>query len=236
MQTERDAQIVDWVGRIGAAGAEHVAERFGMHIRIAHARLRSLICDGMLEHRTILWRRPGVYLATRRGLRWQGLGRLTVVRVTPGGFEHAWQVATAAVALHGALLEWQLLGEREIRALEVEEGRLIASVRLNGRGDTAPLHRPDLALASPAGRVTAIEIERAIKAPARLRSICRGWARARHIDHVYYLASPGAERAVSRAVDAVRAQDRITVLGSADVSGLAERELAREGSHDVRPA
>lgn len=233
MLTERDAQIVDWLGRIGAAGAMHVSERFGMHLRIAHERLRSLIRAGMLEHDAILWRRPGVYLATRRGLRWQGLGRLTVARITPGGFEHAWQVATTAVALHGALPEWRLLGEREIRALEIDEGKLIASARLNGRGDMAPLHRPDLALVSPSGRVVAIEVERAVKAPARLRSICRGWARARHVSCVYYLAAPPAGRAVSRAVDAVRAQDRVAVLASGDVTGLAARELAREEEENV---
>ncbi len=28
MHTERDAEIVAWVGRLGAAGAEHVMERF----------------------------------------------------------------------------------------------------------------------------------------------------------------------------------------------------------------
>ncbi len=30
MQTEKDAEIVGWVGRVGAAGAEHVMGRFGM--------------------------------------------------------------------------------------------------------------------------------------------------------------------------------------------------------------
>ena len=35
MQTRRDAEIVDWVGRLGAAGAEHVMGRFDMgHIWI----------------------------------------------------------------------------------------------------------------------------------------------------------------------------------------------------------
>lgn len=30
MQTEKDAEIVGWLGRIGAASAEHVMARFGM--------------------------------------------------------------------------------------------------------------------------------------------------------------------------------------------------------------
>jgi hypothetical protein len=30
MQTKKDAEIVGWIGRIGAAGAEHVMARFEM--------------------------------------------------------------------------------------------------------------------------------------------------------------------------------------------------------------
>ena len=30
MQTTRDQEIVDWIGRLGAAGAEHVMGRFVM--------------------------------------------------------------------------------------------------------------------------------------------------------------------------------------------------------------
>jgi hypothetical protein len=30
MQTEREAEIVEWVGRLRAAGAEHVIGRFGV--------------------------------------------------------------------------------------------------------------------------------------------------------------------------------------------------------------
>ena len=29
MQTEKDAEIVGWIGRVGAAGAEHVMRRSG---------------------------------------------------------------------------------------------------------------------------------------------------------------------------------------------------------------
>jgi hypothetical protein len=38
MHTERDREIVVWIGRLGAAGAEHVMERFAMGCR-AYARL-----------------------------------------------------------------------------------------------------------------------------------------------------------------------------------------------------
>jgi hypothetical protein len=42
MQTERDSQIVSWIGGLGAAGAEHVMSEFGMSRSIAYQRLNSL--------------------------------------------------------------------------------------------------------------------------------------------------------------------------------------------------
>lgn len=108
MQTEKDAEIVGWVGRMGAAGAEHVMDRFAMGRSWAYARLNGLVRDGLLEQKTLLYRQPGLYLATAEGLRWRGLERLGVYRVSPGGFQHAKEVASAAVALHRSLPDWRL--------------------------------------------------------------------------------------------------------------------------------
>jgi hypothetical protein len=236
MQTDRDAQMVAWLGRIGAAGGEHVSELFGIYISTAYARLRSLKAGGLVEHYPLLHRQAGLYAATRSGLRWQGLGRLSVCRPTPATFTHIWQVATVAVALQRQLPGWQILGEREIRVHEADEKELIASAQV-GRTETRPLlHRPDLALVSPSGSVAAVEIELSVKHPARLEKICRGWTRARHTAHVYYLAQPGPARRVRRAADAVRATDLITVLPLEDVAGIAARELAREEAREAPAA
>jgi hypothetical protein len=231
MQTSRDAQIVAWIGCVGAAGAEHVRERFGMARRTAYRRLASLTADGLLEHRTVLYGWPGMYSATARGLRWQGLERLRVFRVRPGGFEHAWRVAAVTAALHRELPGWRAIGEREIRVLEADGGESVASARVRSTERAAAmLHRPDLALVSPRGRVAAVEVELSVKAPVRLERICRGWCRARHLGHVYYLATPPAARAVTRAVRALRASDMVSVLDLHDIRTLAVRELQREGA------
>jgi hypothetical protein len=222
MHTEKDGQIVAWVGRIGAAGAGHVMERFAMGRSWAYARLGRLVADGLLEQRTLLYRQPGLYLATAEGLRWQGLQRLGVYRVGAGGFEHARQLAAAAVDLERGLPGWRVAGERELRLEEGDGGRLIASVQVGGLpGGRPALHRPDLALVSPEGGVVAVEIELSLKAPRRLAAICRGWARARHVDAVYYLAAPAAARALGRAIAESRAEERITVLALDDARGLA---------------
>ena len=43
MQTKKDAEIVGWIGRIGAGGAEHVMERFAMSRTWAYACLSRLV-------------------------------------------------------------------------------------------------------------------------------------------------------------------------------------------------
>jgi hypothetical protein len=88
MQTKKDAEIVGWIGALGAASAEHVMGRFQMGRSWAYARLERLTADGLLEQRALLYQRPGLYVATRAGLRWRGLGSLGVCSVRPGGFEH----------------------------------------------------------------------------------------------------------------------------------------------------
>ena len=233
MQTPRDAAIVDWIGRLGAARAEDVRRRFGMGRSWSYARLSLLVGDGLLVQRTVLYRQPGLYLATAEGLRWQGLGRLGVYHVGPGTFEHARQVTAAATALHLALPDWRVMSEREIRMEEADEGVLVASIRLGALPEgRAALHRPDLALVAPDGRVVAVEVELSVKAPRRLAAICRGYARARHIDTVYYLAARAPALALSRAIKDTRAEERITVLPLADTDTLAAVE--REARHGRR--
>ncbi|MFI4993428.1 MAG: hypothetical protein ACHQCH_07420 [Solirubrobacterales bacterium] len=169
-------------------------------------------------------------MATADGLRWQALARLGVYRVSPGGFQHAWEVASAAVSLHGVLPGWEVLSEREIRLQESDGDELMASVKLGELpGGRPALHRPDLALVSPEGQVVAVEVELSVKAPRRLAGICRAWARARHISGVYYLATPAAARAVERAIAETRAEDRIVVLGLGEpdaLSAVNELEVA----------
>jgi hypothetical protein len=224
MQTDRDAEIVAWIGRLGAAGAEHVMLRFEIGRRVAYSRLNSLTRDGLLEHHAVLHGRPGMYTATSSGLRWQGLGRLHVCTVRPGGFEHAWQVAGVAVELRRAMADWDLLSERDVRSIESDHDELLASAHVGSVGERPVLHRPDLALISPEGRVVPIEIELSAKSVSRLAAICRGWTRARHAHTVYYLATPGPGRAVQRAIDATGATHRIRVLAMNDIPLLVAEQ------------
>jgi len=231
VQTERDREIVDWIGRVGAAGAEHVMRRFGMGRSQAYVRLNKLAADRLLEQRSILYRQAGLYVATIHGLRWCHLQQLGVFRVGTVGFEHARQLANTAAQLHHQLAGWQILTDRELRAAEGDTGQLIASVRVGALPDGRPaIHRPDLALLAPDGRTVAVEIELSIKARRRLETICRSYSRARHLHHTYYLATAAAARAVTRAIADTRAEDRITVLGVGDIDALVQSEREAAGA------
>lgn len=162
--------------------------------------------------------------------------RLGVFRVTPATFEHTWLVATAATVLHRDLPGWRVIGERELKALELEHSQLFASADAGPIGGGTMVHRPDLALVSPSGRVVAVEVERSVKERPRLRKICRGWARARHVSRVYYLASPSAGRSLRRALEAVGAGDRVAVLELEDLAGLVARERTMELAHAAEGA
>jgi hypothetical protein len=235
MQTERDSQIVSWIGGLGAAGAEHVMSEFGMSRSIAYQRLNSLTRDGLLEHHAVLYGRPGMYIATLAGLRWKGIGHLGVFSVRPGSFEHAWQVTHAAVQLGRAMPDWDVMSERQLRSAESEYGTLVASIQVGKATASAKLHRPDLVLTCKGGLVVPIEVELSTKSASRLAAICRGWARARHINTVYYLATPGPARAVARAIHTTNTADRIRVLDLDDIPTLANEQYTAEDHHEPDP-
>lgn len=220
MQTSRDQQITQWVAELGAANAAQIGRRFGMGRSWCYQRLHTLARDGLLEEHRLLHQQPGLYTVTPDGLRWAGLARLGTFRVSPGNFEHTSQIAQLAAELHHTLPNTEILGERILRAIEAEERRLVGSIPVGQLpGGQPALHRPDLVLQA-AGLAWVVEVELSVKAPRRLEVICRGYARARHIHHTIYLATPAAGRAVTRAVEQVRAGDRITVLNLTDIQGL----------------
>jgi hypothetical protein len=204
--------------------------RFAMGRSGAYTRLGYLVHGELLEQRVLLHRRPGLYVATPEGLRWCGLRRLGVYSLTPSRYEHAWRVAATAAELELSLPAWRVMSERELRLEEADAGSLFGSVPVGQLpGGRAALHRPDLLLVSPAGRRIAVELELSVKSRRRLAAICRGYARARHLDAIVYLAEPAAARGVQRTVAAISAGDRINVLGAEEVDRLASAagEVAR---------
>ena len=231
--TDRDRAIVEWIGRLGAAGAADVMVRFGMGRTATYRRLAALVDQGLLATERLLYGQPALYVATRDGLQWAQLARLEPCRVGVGSVRHFALCARLAVVLERTEPAYRVRSEREVRVAELEAGGAVASAELGRLPDGRPrLRRADLILMpgeQDGRRPVAIEVELAVKWARRLEAICRAWARCRLVDSVRYYASPAAARAVARAVERVQAHDVIeirsldeTLKGETDV-----RESAR---------
>jgi hypothetical protein len=92
--------------------------RFGIGRSQAYARLADLQSAQLMVLRPMLYQQAGLYVATRRGLRWCGLERLGFYSVSVAGFAHARRLAEVAVELHALLPGWhpKLFARRAIGA------------------------------------------------------------------------------------------------------------------------
>ncbi len=202
--------ILDWLAAIGAGSAGELAASCGLSLRATSARLRAMEDAGLTRSLRLLHGAPALHALTRRGLRAAGRPELDPVAVSASGFAHLLAVARVAVALGDA--GHRVGGERELRAWERAEGRPLASAEVGlARDGTVALHRPDL-VCWGAGSPIAIEVELTVKAPARLATIVRGWARSRLVGGVVYYATPIATRALTRALRSECAGERVAVL------------------------
>jgi DNA-binding transcriptional ArsR family regulator len=202
--------MLDWLAAIGAGSAGELAASCGLSPRATGVRLRAMEDAGLTRSLRLLHGAPALHVLTRRGLRAAGRPELDPVAVSASGFAHLLAVARVAVALGNA--GHRVGGERELRAWERAEGRPLASAEVGlARDGTVALHRPDL-VCWGAGAPIAIEVELTVKAPARLRTIVRGWARSRLVGGVVYYATPPATRALRRALRSECAGDRVEVI------------------------
>lgn len=223
--TERDLEIVRFIGRAGVAEARQVAARWqreerrqdgavkGMPQSNAYRRLRGLEALGLLERRRLLHAEPAVFLATRAGLRFAGL-ELGPRKVSAGGITHATEATWLALRLEEEFGEQRVVTEREIRARDGAAERPAYAVEAGGTlpGGRRPLHFPDLAIEREDGEgPLCVELELTTKGRRRLAEIVRAYVRGRHIGGVRYYVVPRSERQVREAVAAVRADSLVDV-------------------------
>jgi hypothetical protein len=208
--------ILQWTARIGAVTAEALAHRLGISVASARARLDAAGRVGLTMRRCPLAGKPSVYTITRAGLRASGLHGLDPCHVSASNALHAIACASAAAALEHCYPDHRVLGERELRAAERQNGAPLASARMDFESHgSPPLHRPDLVLwpcGADAALPVAVEVELTVKAPQRLLAICRAWARCRWVAGVLYLAAPEVEPALRRAIERTDASERVLVV------------------------
>jgi hypothetical protein len=182
--------------------------------RKAYARLRGLVSVGLLEHRRVLYGRPGVYVATRAGLEVADV-ELPAARVDLRTYEHDVEAVWLLLALERERGREAVLTERELRSVDAgaERPAFAAAVGERPASGYARLHFPDLAIVGDGGRPVAVELERTAKGATRLRRIVGAYVRARHLAGVrYYVTAPGVERAVAAAVRHHAAHDLVEIV------------------------
>ena len=226
--------VLQWTARVGAVTAEALAHRQGISVASARARLRAAEGARLLVRSRPLAGQPALYTVTRAGLRASGLHGLDRCRVSASNAQHAIACARAAAALERCYPDHRVLGERELRAAERQMGAPLASARMDfGIHGGQAFHRPDLVLwprAVDRGLPVPVEVELTVKAPQRLASICRAWARCRYVAGVLYLAAPEVEPALRRAIEKTDASERVVVVGLDALPGArgpADPSIAR---------
>jgi hypothetical protein len=212
---ERTA-IVRWAAGMGAVTAEAVAVHLGVSPASARGRLQAAEAERLLQRCRPLTGHSALYTVTRAGLHRADVRGLDPCTVSASNALHLIECARVAAALERCYPDHRVQGERELRGEERERHRALASAELGVGARGAGLrHRPDLVLwpTDPDGGLpVAVEVELTVKAPERLAAICRGWARARCVAGVLYLAPPAVERAVLRAIDRAQARERVVVV------------------------
>lgn len=208
----RDWEIVRWVGRLGAVTIDQLRARFGLGRTAAYRRVAACVEGQLLERVALLRGQPALIRATRRGLRLTRLP-LSVAQAPPELVGHWVACGWVAITLEQEFGAEAVRSEREIRLEERWSEGPIASAKLGENPDGSDrLHRPDLAVVT-GGRIVAIEVELTPKAPRRLEGIVKAWRRARWVDSVrYYVPHGSTQRGVERAVDHMRARDRVEVV------------------------
>ena len=231
--TERDVEIVRWIGRVGVAEARQVAARWqrepwrqdgaakGMPASNVYRRLRGLEAQGLLARKRLLHGEPGVFLATVDGLRLAGLD-LRARKVSAAGVAHATQATWLALLLEEEFGPERVVTEREVRARDGSAERPAYAIAAGGKlpSGRLRLHFPDFAVEDgPDGRPLAIELELSAKGQRRLLEIVRAYVRARHVGAVRYYVTSASARQVRAAVSEARAESLVEVLTDAPLLG-----------------
>jgi hypothetical protein len=170
--TDRDKIIITFIARHKFATVKQVSQYMDMGIKAAYRRLRKLSENCYLQYKRIFLGKPGVYLATRKGIDAAGceVGQSNIAMAT---YSH--DIQTTEMALKFYEQGYKVITEKEILSETKKE------IGQTGRQERVP----DIVI-SKNGKKTAIELEIAPKSPARLRAIINHYARQRKYDQVWF--------------------------------------------------
>jgi hypothetical protein len=174
--TDRDVDIVRYLGRVKLGTVDEVRLRFGMGRTKAYERLHGLVGCGLLRHEAAV-RGSGAYLATAAGLSLAGL-ELAPAKLALGAWRHDIAVARFVAEFERDMPGRPLLAEREIRHHVHVTGDLSYRPKVRQRGVRDARHWPDVVIPETNGDHqlwAAVEIELTWKAADRVRAILAGY-------------------------------------------------------------
>jgi hypothetical protein len=208
--TNRDVEILAWIGRHGVVTPAQVARHFFTREDgtigqwAAYRRLRKLEDMGLTREDRTFWREPNVLRLTGPG------ARLTDIEVGPAKLVLGELRHTLALV---DLIEWLLLNspkgteirtEREMRAERRRE--LTRGARKPGRGRV-----PDAVFIAPRGGATvAIELDITPKRSRDLENILRAYIQERH-DRIVWYVLPRQQDRLKEIVRKEKADDVVEV-------------------------
>jgi len=214
--TERDVELLGWVGRWRAVLAGQVQSRFGIGPVVCYRRLRALVDMGLLVHRQVFCGEPGVYLATAGGLAVADVS-LPTSRLDLATYRHDLAAVWVSLAVRSELTRsraaLRVVGDRELRAL-VSGGAAARQGGLTGLGaGRGRAGIPDVAVVDGDGRMlVAVEVELSAKGASRLARVLSAYGRQPDLRRVVYLTDrPGVAAGVRRAARRVAADDLVEV-------------------------
>ncbi len=191
VETQRDVEVLRWVGRFRFVSCEELAERFGVSVQAARARSRRLERLGYLGRERWHFTQPWSVFVTGKGLELLGLPRRKGTPRTDIQREHeaaiVWLTTQLELVAEPGV---RVLTERECRRLEAVQGDYTYSAELAEGGKRRDRKRwPDVVVESEHGK-RAIEIEFAPKGRPRLRRIVWALVHSRYAE-VVLLARTG---------------------------------------------
>jgi hypothetical protein len=206
--TERDVEVLGWVGRYGMATAAQVARRFfgqggGSGMRSARNRLSRLQALGVLRSDIPSARHPAVFRLTAEG------AELTDAYIAPAGWVpaeigHSLGVLDIMELLVGEHPGSSIRTEREIRARRGATGR--------GRSIGTDGRIPDGELHLPSGQRVAVELDLTPKRSPDVAKIIRSYQRADY-DGVWWFVRPAVVDRMTSIVEDIGASRLIEVHG-----------------------
>lgn len=222
-------RVLDWLAKLGIAGIEPMGLALGLSRSVMYSHVARLETAGLVSRVAAGDGQGGVVVLTRAGARTAeafGFQRI----VAPTAIE-------ASSARHGRAVSW-VAASAQRRGLEwLGPAGLRAEPHWRVARDDGAKHAPDLGILNGSARM-AVEVELHRKAPARVRTILRGYTRL--IDRgqltavMYVIGRPEVEALVKREAAAVGLGTRLHI-GPLEAAIAATRSRATPPSRDRGP-